>query len=151
MKNWINTTVAVALGAVFLAGTVQAQPRGDERHDGGRNDRPTPHDVRPAPGQNRAAPAQQRPQVQAPRGPQVQAPRAPQGREQARDHHGDRHDFRRGQRLPNDYRNHQYVVDNWRAHGLKSPGRGQHWVQVGGDYLLVTIATGVIASVLLAN
>ena len=150
MKNRINTTVAVALGAVFLAGAVQAQPRGDERHDG-HNNRATPHDVRPAPGQHRAAPAQQRPHVQAPRGPQAQAPRAPQGHEQARSHHDDRRDFRRGQRLPNDYRNHQYVVDNWHAHGLKTPGRGQHWVQVGGDYLLVSIATGVIASVLLAN
>ena len=150
MNNWIKHTVTVALGAVFLAGTVQAQPRGDERHDG-HNNRANAHDVRPAPGQNRAAPTQQRPHVQAPRGPQVQAPRAPQAREQARDHRSDRHDFRRGQRLPNDYRNNQYVVDNWRAHGLKSPARGQHWVQVGGDYLLVSIATGVIASVLLAN
>ncbi len=39
MNNWINHTVTVALGAVFLAGSVQAQPRGDERHDGGHNNR----------------------------------------------------------------------------------------------------------------
>ena len=147
MKNWIKNAVAVALGAAFLAGTVQAQPRGDDRHDNGRNDRPTPHDVRPNPAPSHTAP---RPHVQAPRGPQVQAPQGPRG-PQAHNKHNDRHDFRRGQRLPNDTRSNHYVVDNWRAHGLNSPARGQHWVQVGGDYLLVSIATGVIASVLLAN
>ncbi|MES1163856.1 MAG: RcnB family protein, partial [Rhizobacter sp.] len=27
--------------------------------------------------------------------------------------------------------------------------RGYHWVQTGGDYVLVAIATGIIASILL--
>jgi Ni/Co efflux regulator RcnB len=64
---------------------------------------------------------------------------------------GPRHDLYRGQRLPVTYHNRQYVVDNWRAHRLSAPPRGHHWVQVGGDYVLAAIATGIIASVLLNN
>ncbi len=62
---------------------------------------------------------------------------------------GPNHDFRRGGRLPAEYRNHQYVVDDWRGHHLSAPPRGYHWVQTGNDYVLAAIATGVIASILL--
>lgn len=60
-------------------------------------------------------------------------------------------DFRyhRGDRLPPQYRDRQYVVDDWRGHRLSAPPRGYHWVQSGGDYVLVAIATGVIATILL--
>ena len=57
--------------------------------------------------------------------------------------------FYRGQRLPAQYRGHQYVVDDWRGHRLSAPPRGYHWVQNGGDYLLVAITTGVILQLLL--
>ncbi|MGZ5201949.1 MAG: RcnB family protein [Telluria sp.] len=59
---------------------------------------------------------------------------------------GPDHDMHRGDRLPSRYRNHQYVVDNWRAHHLSAPPRGHHWVQAGADYLLVAAATGLIVS-----
>jgi Ni/Co efflux regulator RcnB len=72
---------------------------------------------------------------------------------------GDRHDgergagpsrdFYRGQRLPSYYRAPQYVVEDWRGHGLRTPPRGYHWVQTGGDYVLVAIATGIIFELLL--
>jgi len=58
-------------------------------------------------------------------------------------------EWHRGGRLPSQYRNHQYVVDNWRAHHLSAPPRGYHWVQVGNDYVLAAIATGLIAQLLL--
>jgi Ni/Co efflux regulator RcnB len=64
---------------------------------------------------------------------------------------GPRHDMRKGQRLPSDYRSKQYVVNDWRGHHLRQPPRGQHWVQTGGDYVLVAVATGIIASLLLNN
>jgi Ni/Co efflux regulator RcnB len=41
------------------------------------------------------------------------------------------------------------VVDDWRGHHLSAPPRGYHWVQMGGDYVLVAIATGVILQPLL--
>ncbi|QJD92961.1 hypothetical protein HH213_24440 [Duganella dendranthematis] len=64
---------------------------------------------------------------------------------------GPRHDLRKGGRLPPEYRNRQYVVDDWRGHRLSAPPRGYHWVQTGGDYVLVAITTGIIASLLLSN
>ena len=62
---------------------------------------------------------------------------------------GPNHDFRRGDRLPDHYRHNHYVVDDWRGHHLSAPPRGYHWVQNGGDYVLVAIATGVILNLLL--
>jgi Ni/Co efflux regulator RcnB len=64
---------------------------------------------------------------------------------------GPEHSFYRGGRLPAEYRGRQYVVDDWRGHRLSAPPRGYHWVQAGGDYVLAAIATGVIASILIAN
>ncbi|PLZ02188.1 hypothetical protein CY652_12540 [Burkholderia sp. WAC0059] len=57
-------------------------------------------------------------------------------------------DWHRGDRLPSEYRDRNYVVDDWRDHGLSAPPRGYQWVGVNGDYVLAAIATGVIASVL---
>ncbi len=64
---------------------------------------------------------------------------------------GPRQDMRRGGRIANEYRGNQYVVDDWRGHHLSAPPRGSHWVQTGGDYVLVAIASGIIAQVLLNN
>lgn len=64
---------------------------------------------------------------------------------------GPNHDFHRGGRLPPEYRSRQYVVDDWRAHRLQAPPRGYHWVQTGGDYVLVAIATGVILQLILGG
>lgn len=66
--------------------------------------------------------------------------------------HGDGpHDWRRGDRLPDDYRDRQYVVEDYRGYGLHQPPRGYHWVGVNGDYVLAAIATGVIAQIVLSN
>ncbi|CAM3583612.1 RcnB family protein [Polaromonas hydrogenivorans] len=59
--------------------------------------------------------------------------------------------FHRGGRIPQEYRNRQYVVNNWRDHHLNAPPRGQQWVQVGADYALIAIATGVIAQLILSQ
>lgn len=64
---------------------------------------------------------------------------------------GPDHAFHTGARLPQQYRSRQYVVDDWRGHRLSAPPRGYHWVQTGGDYVLVAIATGVIMQLLLNN
>lgn len=62
-----------------------------------------------------------------------------------------RHDMRRGGYLPQQYRSERYVVSDWRERRLSAPPRGSHWVSTGSDYLLVAIATGLIAQVLLNN
>src|SRR6202162_3687615 len=57
---------------------------------------------------------------------------------------GPEHAFHRGDRLPGEYRDRQYVVEDWRDHHLSAPPRGYHWVQTGGDYVLVSIGNGII-------
>lgn len=62
---------------------------------------------------------------------------------------GPRHDIYRGARLPTYYRTPHYVVQDWRYHRLPAPPRGHYWVQVGADYLLVAIATGIVVQLML--
>jgi len=64
---------------------------------------------------------------------------------------GPKHNFRQGDRLPKAQHQKRYVVNDWRARQLSEPPRGYHWVQTGGDYVLVAIATGVIMQLLLSN
>jgi Ni/Co efflux regulator RcnB len=54
--------------------------------------------------------------------------------------------WKRGQRY-SDWRRHQPVRD-YSRHGLKRPGRGQEWIRVGNDYLLVSIASGLIGAMI---
>lgn len=60
-------------------------------------------------------------------------------------------EFRRGGHIPREFRNRQYVVTDYRMHRLNRPPHGQQWVQVGPDYVLVAIATGLIASIVLSH
>lgn len=60
-------------------------------------------------------------------------------------------EFRRGARMPLYLNNRTYVVNDWRGHRLTAPPRGYHWVQVGPDYVLVAITTGIIASLILSQ
>lgn len=59
------------------------------------------------------------------------------------------HHWRRGQRLSADQR--RYVVNDWQRRGLRTPPRGYRWVRENnnsGDFLLVAVATGLIATIL---
>ncbi len=53
--------------------------------------------------------------------------------------------FRRGGYIPREFRSQQYQVVNYRAYRLSAPPRGHRWVQVGPDYVLIALATGLIA------
>ena len=64
---------------------------------------------------------------------------------------GPDHRWVKGYRVPPQYRGPQYVVQDWRGHRLSAPPRGYHWVQYGGDYMLVAIASGVIAQLILSS
>lgn len=54
-----------------------------------------------------------------------------------------------GSRIPPQYRSSRYVVHDWRGRRLHQPPRGYHWVQHGGDYMLVAIASGVISQLII--
>lgn len=52
----------------------------------------------------------------------------------------------RGDRLPDQNRRNQYIVNNWKQHNLKKPPRGYQWVMNDNrNYFLVVIGSGVIA------
>jgi len=134
MINFRKTTLAIVALSACLAGTAMAQPgpngRGPDRNE--RAERmqhgPDHRDVQRGPGQ---------------RDMQYEGRRA------------DRHDvpqphaqWRRGGRVPNEYRGNNYVVNDWRGHRLQQPPRGYHWVGVGGDYVLAAIAGGLIAQII---
>ncbi len=57
--------------------------------------------------------------------------------------------FNKGQHY-SDWRRHQEIKDHKRF-GLRKPGRGQHWVKVDNQYLLIAGATGLIAGILAAQ
>ena len=58
--------------------------------------------------------------------------------------------FHRGGYLPYEYRQRNYYVTNWNAYPhLYAPPYGHQWVNVDGEFLLVALATGLIANALL--
>lgn len=59
------------------------------------------------------------------------------------------HRWHRGQRLAANQR--RFVVNDWNQRGLRAPPRGYRWVRENnnsGDFLLVAVASGLIASIL---
>jgi len=59
-------------------------------------------------------------------------------------------EFYPGGYIIREYRSPVYEVD-YRVHRLRRPPEGHRWVQVGPDYVLIAIATGVIASIILSQ
>jgi Ni/Co efflux regulator RcnB len=117
------TAVAAAL-AMCMAGSALAQP-----HYGG----PGPRDRRAPQQVNRRMPP----------------PPPPQPRYDVRRDDGRAHaQWRRGDRLPPQYRNRTYVVNNYQQYRLQPPPRGYQWVGVGADFLLIAAATGLIAQII---
>jgi len=57
--------------------------------------------------------------------------------------------YKRGGHVPSEYRGGSYVVTDWRSQHLRQPPRGYRYVRSdNGDFLLVAITTGIIASIL---
>lgn len=54
--------------------------------------------------------------------------------------------WKRGQKVPAWQRKN--VVRDHRRYQLRAPGRDQQWVRVGNDFLLVSIASGLIAGLI---
>lgn len=134
--------VSAALALCMAAGGAFAQDRRDDR------------------GPNRFQPQEQQQR-------QYQQDRNHDGRFDRRDgFRGDRQDYRdgremdrrgfaqphaewrRGGRVPSEYRGRNYVVDNYRQYHLNAPPRGYQWVGVGGDFVLAAVATGIIAQII---
>lgn len=55
-----------------------------------------------------------------------------------------KHRWARGHRLSPAERRHMAYVRDYRRYKLRTPPRGQQWVRVDNDFLLISLATGVI-------
>jgi len=55
--------------------------------------------------------------------------------------------WRRGAYVPAPYRG--YYVQDWRYYGLRSPPPGYRWIYADGNFVLMAIATGLIADLVL--
>lgn len=151
-RQLFASAVALVLGLSANLAAAQPRDRQDERGPGrnpgqpdGRGPGNPRHDERgpdrrPNPSQGRGPEGRDRP------GNQHAGP----GRDRGPGAGPDRR-FHRGDRLPPDQRRRQYVVNDWRRHRLNAPPRGYHWVQSGADYLLVAVATGLIAQIVLSR
>ena len=60
---------------------------------------------------------------------------------------GRHYGWRRGAYVPATYR-HFYVQD-WGYYGLRAPPPGYRWVYADGDFVLMALATGLIADVII--
>jgi Ni/Co efflux regulator RcnB len=140
-KSIISTAIAVLL--TVSTSVALAQNHGNDRRDNDRRD------------DNRGHEQHQRPDHDNYRDNGRNDRQNYQARGNDRGHSargaGPRHDMRRGGRISNEYRGNQYVVNDWRGHHLSAPPRGSHWVQTGSDYVLVAVASGIIAQILLSN
>ncbi|KAF1021405.1 MAG: hypothetical protein GAK30_01890 [Paracidovorax wautersii] len=160
-RRWVGCALAAALMVAGAAAQAQHQgfgqggPRGEQRGDGGYASR----DMGP-PGQSRGAyrhPSQRdyrhgyRPGSPRHAGPRY-APPPPPRYGYSHGYPSPRVGVYPGGYLPPAYRHRYYVVDQWRGYPrLTPPPRGYHWVQIGGDFALVAIASGIIASIIMAN
>lgn len=144
MRKQSFTAIAMALVIGGTSATAWAQPG----HGGPQGHAPQ---HRPAPPSSQPHKHPAPPPVQA--HPHAQPPKMhPHGMppgQVKRMGAGPQHNWVKGGRVPPQYRTQHYVVNDWRGHGLKRPPRGYQWVQNGGDYLLVAIATGVISQLIL--
>ena len=60
-----------------------------------------------------------------------------------------RNNWRNGQKYSS-WRQHQPIRDYGR-YGLHRPGRGQEWIRVGNDYVLVSVLSGIIFGAIAAQ
>ena len=165
MKIVVSAIMAISMatgGLAFGQGRNEGNDRNDRNDRGQQMQRGNQPDNRSNQPDNRGNQPDNRGNQQMQRGNQQDNrgnDRRPQQRPARQDNNAQRdergagpnHNFRRGDRLPPEYRDRQYVVDVWRGHNLYAPPRGYHWVQTGGDYVLVAITTGVILQLLLGR
>ncbi|GAB3380383.1 RcnB family protein [Lysobacter fragariae] len=65
-------------------------------------------------------------------------------------HKGWHKDYRRGERIEVVYLTPRYYVEDYRVYHLAPPPPGHRWIRYpDGRYILVAVATGIIADILL--
>ncbi|ALS64550.1 RcnB family protein [Pandoraea apista] len=140
----MRKTLSLCLAAGLAVSSTLAFAQGGPPPQGGPDNRGGPPGQRP--GGPHGGPPGHSPQHGGPKGQHGGPP--PRGPAEDTWQHPD---WRKGDRVPQQYRDRQYVVEDYRQYRLNPPPRGYHWVGVGGDFLLVAISTGLIAQIVLGS
>ncbi|WP_295463734.1 RcnB family protein [uncultured Pseudomonas sp.] len=56
-----------------------------------------------------------------------------------------------GGRAPRKYIRDDYVIKDWKKHGLEQPGEDSQWVKIGSDYVLIKRSNAVIDKIVKAK
>jgi Ni/Co efflux regulator RcnB len=143
----IKLFCSIAVASLCLSSLSHAQPSRQDAREARQDMQDARRDLRTAPDRRSANEARR-----DAREARSDLQDARQDRREARRYYNARTaEFRRGGRLPQEMRDRQYVVNDWRSHRLAAPPRGHHWVQVGPDYVLAAVATGIIANLILSQ
>ena len=139
MKNIASIALSVLIAAGSSAAAFAQGPDQPLKH-------PQQQQQQPQHQQQKSQPQQQQERGQSARNdtPQHNARQTGHGEAQR----GQQPDFRKGHALPGQYRGAGYQVNDWKKRGLKAPPSGHRWQNVNGNYVLIAVATGVIASVI---
>jgi Ni/Co efflux regulator RcnB len=150
MKHLLYAALALGVAAAPMAAS--AQPWGDrdrgDRHDDRRGDRHDDRGSRDHGGgwRERDARWHDRAEWRGFRGERSGYWYAP-GYGYYRENPGWRTNWRRGGYVPAPYR--RFYVQDWRYYGLRPPPPGYRWVYADGNFVLMALASGLIADVIL--
>ncbi|HEY8005011.1 MAG TPA: RcnB family protein [Phenylobacterium sp.] len=171
MRHLLYAAVALATAAAPMAASAQPGERQDDRRELHQDRRDLHQDRRQAERDGRVGPAERRELArdhreinQDRRDLRFDRNRAEswRGRAEWRDFRGARagywyapgygyrpyghYAWRRGAYVPAPYRG--YYVQDWGYYGLRPPPPGYRWIYADGNFVLMAVATGLIADVL---
>ena len=165
MRHLLYAAVALATVAAPMAASAQPGERQDDRRDLRHDRRDAERDGRIGPGERRELNRDHRELNRDRRDLRYDRARAESWRDRAewRDFRGvrrgywyapgygyrpiSRYGWRRGGYVPAGYRS--YYVQDWAYYGLRSPPPGYRWIYADGNFVLMAVASGLIADVLL--
>jgi Ni/Co efflux regulator RcnB len=165
MRHLLYAAVALATVAAPMAASAQPGERQDDRRELNDDRRDLRHDRRDAERDGRIGPGERRELDRDRRDLRYDRARADSWRDRAewRDFRGvrrgywyapgygyrpvSRYGWRRGGYVPAAYRS--YYVQDWGYYGLRPPPPGYRWIYADGNFVLMAVASGLIADVLL--
>jgi Ni/Co efflux regulator RcnB len=165
MRHLLYAAVALATVAAPMAASAQPGERQDDRRELNNDRRDAERDGRIGPGERRELDRDHREINRDRRDLRYDRGRAESWRDRAewRDFRGmrrgywyapgygyrpiSRYGWRRGAYVPAPYRS--YYVQDWGYYGLRPPPPGYRWIYADGNFVLMAIASGLIADVLI--
>lgn len=143
------TSTLTALALCISSTLAMAQPRDDR--DGKKEQ--TTQQNRPKQDQKGKKTEPQRAKNNQAQGKKHEAKKSEPARQQHASNRGagPQNSYHRGDRLPPELRTRHAYIEDWRSYHLEAPPRGQQWVQLGADFVLIAVATGIITQIVLNN